>query len=976
MRILESIVVVVDAEGYGAFARQLQEIGPYAVVDFGQRIQKLITHSLVEVGAAPPFPPRKTRGDGAVLALESAETASRFSAAFQKNARDFADRTPRFKVPRFRIGIAKGPTVIYQALPKELGYSGCEIEGFSVSVATRLEQKCKPGLVLILEEVWSDLSDAEKQSYGSPLSIRGKGQEVFQARTRSFGASLVPIRGTVEPQVFRQRLAGLPVSGSNRFVGREAELKWLGRVWQASGARVVAIIGVGGIGKTTFIHQWLHQHLPRNVEIFVWSFHDQSRPEVSMNSFLQAALQFFEPRSQGIFEAAQGSLGDLGGLRERVAVLVDLLRQRRTLLILDGVEVLQRIDGTFKDLGMQLFLREMAYDNPGLVVVTSRQALQGFVDRPEEVRQRTLDPLELEEGAQLLRSFDVRGSEAEINRAIESVQGYSLAVALLGAYIAEVFGGDASRWLAEADAELAETGHEALRAILSSYDQWLGEGPEGCLLRILGLFEGPVDVRVVEDLIEPPIAVGSAEGLGDVGALRRAIRNLVRASLVAQSGSDTIYLDFRHSILREYFGHRLRQENHVAWQAVHSRVFDYLTSIGPELPDNREMMMPLYNSLRHASLCGRLGEAFSKIYRQRIQRGEAYNWRVLGDYSTNLTALEYFFEKPWNRPHADLSNGDRSWLLHETGLTLHSLGRLSEAVEPLLESARIDLEANQGAEAAKSFAEAAELRLSLGELKEARRLANRSVELSDDFGTLDRRVVHKALAGHICHNSGDMDRARSFFQEAEGLLGHGFLYSTPGYQYAEFLLCSAAPLDGSAIDYQDLEPVGLSEQLGTCGELPKRVASGPADSPLGIALDDMVRGRAALGQAIALGLGDQAGEAAVYLGRAIRGLRRVDVVIYMPQGLVAQAMLQRFLGSYKEAEDFLRQAGDLAEFHGMKLAKCDVLLEQSRLRLASGEHQGALASFKTADHWVKALRYHRRNREIEALATRLRRQAS
>ena len=51
----------------------------------------------------------------------------------------------------------------------------------------------------------------------------------------------------------------------------------------------------------------------------------------------------------------------------------------------------------------------------------------------------------------------------------------------------------------------------------------------------------------------------------------------------------------------------------------------------------------------------------------------------LGAPSTDLAAISWFFNCPFDVPVAGLSTKNRRWLLHTSGLYLYSQGRLAEA---------------------------------------------------------------------------------------------------------------------------------------------------------------------------------------------------------------------------------------------------------------------------------------------------------
>ena len=54
------------------------------------------------------------------------------------------------------------------------------------------------------------------------------------------------------------------------------------------------------------------------------------------------------------------------------------------------------------------------------------------------------------------------------------------------------------------------------RKVMESYQTWFAEGPELSVLRILGLFDRPVDEKVLGALLKPPAIPGLTESLTDL----------------------------------------------------------------------------------------------------------------------------------------------------------------------------------------------------------------------------------------------------------------------------------------------------------------------------------------------------------------------------------------------------------------------------------------------------------------------------
>jgi hypothetical protein len=131
-------------------------------------------------------------------------------------------------------------------------------------------------------------------------------------------------------------IARLPVTGPDLF-GREAELKLLDDAWANPGTNIITFVAWGGVGKTALANHWLKKRMAadgyRGAErVYGWSFYSQGTSErtASADLFIDQALRWF-----GDTDPTAGSPWDKG---ERLA---HLIRQTRTLLILDGLEPLQ-----------------------------------------------------------------------------------------------------------------------------------------------------------------------------------------------------------------------------------------------------------------------------------------------------------------------------------------------------------------------------------------------------------------------------------------------------------------------------------------------------------------------------------------------------------------------------------------------------------------------------------------------------------
>jgi hypothetical protein len=117
-----------------------------------------------------------------------------------------------------------------------------------------------------------------------------------------------------------------------------------------------------------------------------------------------------------------------------------LVKEKRALLILDGVEPLQwgpgAEQGTLKDPALQALVKELGAQNMGLCIITSRIALadlNGLIG--DKVRAMPLGHLSPTAGADLLRACGARGTDPDLQAAAVEYDGHCLALTLLGTYL-------------------------------------------------------------------------------------------------------------------------------------------------------------------------------------------------------------------------------------------------------------------------------------------------------------------------------------------------------------------------------------------------------------------------------------------------------------------------------------------------------------------------------------------------------------
>jgi len=182
---------------------------------------------------------------------------------------------------------------------------------------------------------------------------------------------------------------------------------------------------------------------------------------------------------------------------------------------------------------------------------------------------------------------------------------------------------------------------------MESYQTWLGEGPELAVLRMLGLFDRPVDEQTLGALLKSPAIPGLTESLTDLlqTEWRTILARLRRARLLAgEDPHNPGHLD-THPLVREYFGEQLRSQRTDAWKECNRRLYDYYRTLAPQLPNSFREMEPLFLAVICGCNVGLFREALHEVYIPRIQRADAtYAANVLGAIGALLSVLIHFFE--------------------------------------------------------------------------------------------------------------------------------------------------------------------------------------------------------------------------------------------------------------------------------------------------------------------------------------------
>jgi WD40 repeat protein len=297
------------------------------------------------------------------------------------------------------------------------------------------------------------------------------------------------------------------------FYGRQSELANLERWVVADRCRTVALLGIGGIGKTALVTK-LARQVKDQFDLVIWRSLRNAPP---LEELLGECIQFLY--DEQVLDLPKDPA-------DCISLLIKALRARRCLLVLDNAEsVLREGDraGHYRE-GYEAYgdlLRRLgATQHPSCLLLTSREKPGEVALQEGEtalVRSLFLAGLEPSEAREILKDKGLRGPNEVWQALIDRYSGNPLALKLVAEPIREVFGGYIAAFLDKAGPLLGD-----VRAVLDQQFNRLSE-LEQEVLYWLAIEREPVDLDALQDSIPHPVPKGE---------VAEALRSLRRRSLI------------------------------------------------------------------------------------------------------------------------------------------------------------------------------------------------------------------------------------------------------------------------------------------------------------------------------------------------------------------------------------------------------------------------------------------------------------